>query len=521
MDITKKQLESIVATLPIGLYCGRRIPVTISETAETSYYVPTTDSIVISLQIISDGLKNVKEEDGYTKEMAVRAMLYHEVSHAFLTPSFHNYMDRKINIFEDERIETILKGYYLDTNFKQNLFYICGGPDSLTSPRDAYQAFFQVVRYRFGKQEFVDRVQQIIDKYEHLNCNNDIWNDDNSDTYHYRDDIFRLFRDIENDFRQNPQDYQYGDGEDNQNGEDGQDGDGQGGGSIEKGMLSDLKDAIKKLIEDEANSGSEDVGKQEGSAKEEGEGDGAEESKTTSKCAGRGKLGEVVAQTDNKYRNSKLHSQLEAIFASFNKKNNTGSGMTAYTGVFNPRNVARKDYKYFDKKCSVNGNNKYGTCHLNLFIDNSGSFDNNAPAVNTLLAELYRVSRKNPNFTFDLIKCGDDMKETTQDTMYIEANEGTHLSYEKTKKIWTKHQKRNTLCHNIILYDGYCSTDEFRCGKNSFSLFDTKNTTLILESSNRDVITHCDYHNAKVIYENNDYTGKLVENVLRVLQRAF
>lgn len=503
MQLTIKELEAIVNTLPIGLYCGRRIPVTVDENAETSYYIPLTDKIVISLPIINQGLKNVQPSEDYTEEQAIRAMLYHEVSHAFLTPDDKPYsfnQNPQYNIFEDERIETLCQGYYLDTNFKQNLFYICGGMDSLKAPQSAMEAFFQTVRYRFGKPEHVERVEQIINHYKDLNKIDGV-------AWCYWDDVDNLYREIAKDFNE---ENNSGDGDNNSS----DSGDEQGNGT-NAGMMIDVKELAEKitqLIEAEAQSGT--LEEEDGAA---GESEGQDSDKKGGAGAGKGiSLAEIAQRLSNQYHNQSVRTALEAIFASFNKKNNTGNGMTAYSGVLNPRNVARKDYRYFDKKCSINGNNKYGTCHLNLFIDDSGSFCCCSHAVNQVLYELNEISKKNKNFTFDVIKCSDGMYETTKDTMEIEAGGGTSLDFEETKKIFKKYQKRNTLCHNIVLYDGHCSCR----GGNSFTgILDTHNTTMILEDGNSYQVEEC--KNAKIIFENDKYPEKLIENVLRVLSRAF
>src|SRR5574344_118919 len=118
MNVPIAMIKSIAEGLPIGLYAKRRIPVAIDEEEPTSYYNPVSDEIVISSKIIQEGLKHVHKKKDI--EPAVRSMLYHEVSHSILTPNRMKMTDW-MNIFEDERIETILGDYFLDVDFKKQV----------------------------------------------------------------------------------------------------------------------------------------------------------------------------------------------------------------------------------------------------------------------------------------------------------------------------------------------------------------------------------------------------------------
>ena len=121
MKVSLAQVEGILKTLPIGLYALSRVETTLSADEETSFYNPVTNSITISYPIIALGLEKVTNPD--LIETAVRTMLYHEVSHAILTP--RNLYNTDIrNIAEDERIETLLRNYYLGVDFKWLVYQI-------------------------------------------------------------------------------------------------------------------------------------------------------------------------------------------------------------------------------------------------------------------------------------------------------------------------------------------------------------------------------------------------------------
>ena len=105
MELTFAKCESIVNTLPIGFYTGRRIGITLDKETETSFYDPMEDKIVVSYPIIAHRMKAMPETSTCTEEEAVRSMLYHEVSHAILTPASEMRNSFQLNTFEDERIE--------------------------------------------------------------------------------------------------------------------------------------------------------------------------------------------------------------------------------------------------------------------------------------------------------------------------------------------------------------------------------------------------------------------------------
>ena len=149
MELTFGECKKILDTLPLGYYCGRRIAVELDKEEATSFYSPAEDKIVVSLPIIQKGLESVTNEA--EKETAIRSMLYHEVSHAILTPiKIFDYIRGEegryvFNVFEDERIETVLNDYYMDVNFKQQLFNIMGETPNV-DVNDPRSVFYSVVR---------------------------------------------------------------------------------------------------------------------------------------------------------------------------------------------------------------------------------------------------------------------------------------------------------------------------------------------------------------------------------------
>ena len=220
MNISYDLVNHILATLPIGYYLGRNINVELSH-CDRSYYSPLEDKIVLGYKMIAEAFSKVVDgKYNVDVEEVIRGLLYHEISHVVLTPdklwdaaghSSHNH--HVVNVFEDERIETLLAKRYMNTNFRKNLIFL-NNYDGTDEPKNADDAFYNVVRYHKGKKQFVNRVAQIIRRYANINRS---YADPNYhiDEYYYSNGseyseiqsyvkaIFCLYNDIAKDFEEN------------------------------------------------------------------------------------------------------------------------------------------------------------------------------------------------------------------------------------------------------------------------------------------------------------------------------
>ena len=184
----------------------------------------------------------------------------------------------------------------------------------------------------------------------------------------------------------------------------------------------------------------------------------------------------------NRYIDTKVTETYKGIIDMFSKKNNSGNGCTGYSGIFNPRNIRNNDYKFFDRRVTAKGNNKFGKFHLNLFIDNSGSFEGLSEKANVIVRSLTEIEKKNPNFDFDLILCGDKLKDTKKDERFIRADEGTEADYDEVVQKMKEHSSKDAYTYNIVMYDGYCSYNHAK--KNPFLGWDRNNVTVIDTGAN-------------------------------------
>ena len=487
MNVPIAMIKSIAEGLPIGLYAKRRIPIAIDEEEPTSYYNPVSDEIVISSKIIQEGLKHVHKKKDI--EPAVRSMVYHEVSHAILTPNKMKMTDW-MNIFEDERIETILGDYFLDVDFKKQVLHINGfkSLDEVPNPAPTAMAkFYSVVRFGIGEKKFVDEVDRIIKDYAKFNSSTYLWQ-----TYRYIDEVKALYRAI-------------------------------------TGEEPPTENIITASVPFDAD-GEEDT-EEENTATPSDVDEETEEEKSGDDvegkpCHGRKnplkekEIEKLIKSTfiTNKYVDTKLTDELSMILENFSKKNNSGSALAGYSGTFNTRAVVREDYKYFERKASINGSNKFGTFHLNLFIDESGSFYRSETAMNTLLRSLTDIERKNPNFTLDVVFCGIS-ERLVQDKRHriFKADGGNRLD-KKTYELYRKLQKPNTYNYTIACFDGDACSDGGR-SDHGFGAFDHNNCVIISDYDNERYIRN-DVHSARVIYTR-DYTNELIKNVVDALEKAF
>ena len=509
MELSFAMCETIVKTLPIGYYTNRRIEISVSKDEETSYYDMMNDKIVVSYPIIAERCANITT--GVNEEEVVRSMLYHEVSHAILTPTSLQATPIN-NIFEDERIETLLQDYYMNVNFKQQLQDLMGG--SIPTPKTPEQAFFNAVRLGIGPEHIQKRINEIIEEYKDMNRISNA-----SLTYYYEWEIEQLYNEITKDFRKNPDNYSDNSSSDSSDSKSAQ------------SQSSDIKQGDGQEGEGENSSADASDGTQDARASQDKSSNGTNTHNRPSGYSHE-QLTELVndALSNHTGLNENLLAQLndfqkkaEVIIGNFHKKNNGGSGINAYTGVFNPRAVVRKDYRYFDKPVTTQGNNKFGTCHLNLIIDCSGSFYRNAPLVNGILAVLSELERKNRNFSMDVAFINDSFRICNSvKERWFEANGGNTIP-ANMRDILVKMQKPNTCNYTIVLFDGDALSDSYGMKASErnarFRVFDRKQLTLITDEDNRAYMNK-PFTSAKVVITQK-YTDELVKHILQTLTIAF
>jgi hypothetical protein len=511
MELSFAKCEQVLNTLPIGYYTGRRIGISLDKEAETSFYSPVEDTIVVSYSIIAHRLNQLP--DGADEEEAIRSMLYHEVSHAILTPTSLNPQDT-VNIFEDERIETVLRNYYHNVNFRKQLYDLHGG--HAPKADNALSAFYNAVRFGLGTGKVQTEVTRILKKFAKLNRNSARYGS-NVSSSQYEYEIQLLYELIKREFADDPEQF-----------------------NPPMGQQGEMKQMDSLGSQEQNSSGSKEQNKQNGQGQEESEenasenmpdriGDAEREIEMTKEQLKRMVGASLATKPENiseeeQQKLDDFQKTIETIIGNFNKKNSGGSGINSYSGVFNPRAVIRKDYRFFERSMSTQGNNKFGTCHLNLIIDCSGSFCNNVPLTNGILAVLSEVERKNRNFSMDVVFINHELQICKSVRERKMTAWGGNRIPENMKQIWLQLQKPQTCNYNIVLFDGDAMCNNNDCHGMSqyqqrFGVFDAKQTTLITDPDNEQYMGS-GFTSTKVIVTRN-YTEELVRHITHALTVAF
>lgn len=471
------------------------------------------DKIVVSYPIIAMRMKQTP--DGTCdEEEAVRSMLYHEVSHAILTPAKEMRNSFQLNCMEDERIETVLRHYYHGVDFRKQLLDIHGG--HIPQATNAESAFFNAVRFGLGTGRVQNEVNRILKKYAKMNRATARWENNHFGAGYYQEEVDALYNLVCKEFKENPEEFQ----------PQGSSGKGE---PQEMDKMGNTKPNGKGQAngEEQANEYENENGESEGGEPEESESYKGEPHECELNPE---EIRKMVGASLGSHPNldeaqvaklAEFQKTVEMIIGNFNKKNKGGSGINAYSGVFNPRAVARKDYRFFERAMTTQGNNKFGTCHLNLIIDCSGSFSDNVPLTNGILAVLSEIERKNRNFSMDVAFINHDFHlcESVRERKMV-AWGGNDIP-DDMKEILMKLQKPQTCNYNIVLFDGdaICNRWGNYDGNKLFGVFDMKQTTLITDPDNEQYMNP-PFTSAKVVVTKN-YTAELIDHVIHALTIAF
>ena len=549
MQLTKELLQHYINKVPIGYYVGRNVDVSIGDKDDT-YFDLVKGSIVISYPTIKDNARLIKTDAD--AEKSVRHLIFHELSHALLTPRIL-HIDMVLNVFEDERIESILKNYYLDTDFKAFVKKLNGFKNQ--PPENEWDAWYQLVRYRRGPVYFLSRVHEIIDDYTHLDIAvSRIDTEIRSSIRNYEAEVNHLYEEFVKWYNQtNPSDLkidkslkdlmQNGEGNgqsDDKNSQQIQVGTGlstvdnnqsdNNKDDLEKALqklLESLKDSKKDLpmevpkVDDKANKFA-DVSSIEAIDVNEGDYDDLYTiiDDSNDKAGGLwhrpGKDDDKAKQKADKAVFDMIDSLISLLKTT--RKNN-GSSIAAYSGVINPRNVIRDDYKYFMQQNRKGHASVYSKMHLNMFIDCSASFKDNDEKVNTLLWALTKFERAVPDFSYDLISCGVGQKLRPKYNRTQSSYDGTVLT-DDIFDMFKKQQFTNAVNMNIVLYDGKVNhlhkyKTIGKCIESNWEAFNDVNTVIIVDDSNEDAVNKFCPLAHKIISK--DYVEELYKNTYAAL----
>ena len=511
------EIENILKTLPIGYYIGRNVPLKLTN-ENGSYYVPMDDEAYISYPMLNNVMTKIESKlNDENIERLTRTLTYHEISHAFITPKSLS-INNIVNVFEDERIESMCRNYYKGVDFKE-LLMLVNDWDGKTEPAHdtAFSVWYSLVRYHLGKPHFLIKVAALLKKYRKLHRFSDYWS-----SYNYKDEIMALYRKVEEDFIEDELKKQRKAEEEAKAADEEKQKNDNTGMSMNAGDDNDAEEP-DEMNETEFNI----VGQSEVSPEELREKQLEEQLNKMSDEELQELFENITRAVDEEvkklfensqvYVNPGVQERLANIILA-NKKvtKSNASAINAYSGVFDPRSVIRDDYKWFVQQNRQGNVKQFSKIKLNLFIDNSGSFYLNETIVNQLLFALKKLEQQEPNFTFDLITMNTRFELKKKNKRELHCGGGNDIP-AYSEGIIKKVQDRQSMNYNIVLFDGDALSNptEGRSGK-QFKRFNMPNTVMILEDSNRKYAeTYC--KGIKRIYTRR-YATELIDQVCVALR---
>lgn len=542
MKVSFGYCEEVLKTLPVGYYLGHPVTVRLNPTGDQTYIELGSERITIGFANIYNACQSAP--DNYDRETIIRSLFYHEISHAVMTPSDlmtalnddgyrlrvasqFNFCSKKdpktrkqvqnpyfipagtldyimknlhrlVNIFEDERIETVLRNYYMNVDFKRLVVLLNGDPKNFDD-QDPIGKFFTVVRYRQGDPKLVQQVQQIIKTWKDLGNKADV-----PTCCEYMWAIVWLMyqvmqtmpvQDAQDNEQPNKQQSEKQDkktpgktAQDNQSGQ----APGEPAQDEQHEMTDEEIEQIMQTIEpflksfDDEN----DLGKVKTLFRK----------LTTNPKA-------VAIET-------KVNKILAAVL---NKQKNQSSGSYGYAGRIDPRVAGSRNYRWFAKKNQGSAAKRFSKVRFNLFVDRSGSFVRSENAINALICALKKIESDNPDFSVRVVHCGSGTVITTQDDPYVVCDGCSRLDTD-TKEKYNSLQMPNATNLNIVVFDGLMQDMEGSRNGKTYAAFNHPNCIIVSDDDNEDFINRYAPQSKSVIVSG-DYAKVFTDIVLAQVEK--
>lgn len=498
MEISYLQVKKIFDTLPVGYYIGRDVQRELSNGSKESFYDPMNNKICISYPFIKEGLKETNEKN---IENDVRTLLYHEVSHVFLTPkclmnafsscfpSFEYLISSTtvINIFEDERIERIFDNFFLGVDFDEYCKRV-NHWTGISKAKNIEEAWFDFIRFRTtikACEYLLPKIDYIIKKHSLLNTNIYQYN---PCTINYCQDVKDLFRDFYREWNKD----------------------------LKKSKSNSKASTDKKDSKSSSISSSDSSVSPDSNIKSENIKPGKSEEKKKESVISKSDLKDIINYVTTPYVDDKMIETFKQIFNKNSKitKRNS-SAINTYSGMFDTHSVVRDDYKFFLQSNRIGHQKAYSKMKLNLFIDRSGSFGGSVNTVNKIIYALQKVEKLNLNFEFDVVTIGMDERLLPKNNRTFSADGGNAITPKMTS-IYNSLQSTQSEVINILLFDGECYTDCAFENCKYLGCFNNKKSVIISEDSNKRAFNKY-IPGVKVKYCTN-FTDELYKSIITSLQ---
>lgn len=544
MNVSFGRCEEILKTLPIGFYLGHKVTVTLDSKSNDTYINMYDEKITISYKCIVNMCKNAK--DNCNTEEIIRGLLYHEISHALLSmvpdSTFSLSLPKKkdatstqkdflmqhwhdfYNIFEDERIETILSNYYYGVNFKKNLVLLNNiDPKKELTTKNPIKKFYIAVRYHMASKGILTKISKLLNTYWYLDSAHRV--KDHSEyvtailglAYEFLDDITPPSQNegSSEDQSENKSDEPATQDDSNEDDTDDSDNTDEPDDTSEQNSSASIDnttgDVNDQVLEQIANAIPNVFQKPEAIC--------SDNIKSWFKRASTNREAEAMS------------TRIEKIIRIATAKHNSqASGSSAYAGRIDPHLCRNEDYKWWMKKTDTGSNKRFTKIHFNLFCDNSGSFEDSKNQMNGLILALRKLEEKNKDFSVTIVHCGWGMRIPDQDNPYLTCGEGSLLPATATG-LYNSLQKPNTTNINLVVFDGdmsgedtafywrrYYNIDPSQNQKN-FKAFNHKNCIVVSDVDNQ---TYFEQYapNARCTFIEKNYANIFIETVMSQLERA-
>lgn len=511
MNVSFGRCEDILKTLPIGFYLGHKVTVTLDPKSTDTYINMNDERITISYKCIVNMCKNAK--DNCNTEEIIRGLLYHEISHAllsmkpphipeielpkrsgmtnekakFLAENWHSFY----NIFEDERIESILAKYYYGVNFKRNLVLInnIDPKKEFATTVDPIKKFYIAVRYHLATGGMLTKIKKTLLKFINLTSQSE-----QAVNREYITAILSIAYDFLEDNMIQAQGQNQVQSQEWQTEDTNSDSDKKGSsditntaGDIDNDTLEEIAKKMPDIVP--------------------GIGDIPQE-----------QIKRIFKQLSTNCEANAMSARIEKIIRIATAKHNSqASGSAAYAGRIDPRLCKNDDYKWWMKKTDAGSNKRFTKIHFNLFCDNSGSFIFSKNQMNGLILALRKLEEKNKDFSVTFVHCGFGIKLADPDNPYLNCEEGSVLT-NNAPALYDSIQKSNATNINLVVFDGDM-IEKSATGPLAFKAFNHKNCIVISDIDNQKVFEQY-APNARCTFIDKNYSSVFINAVMTQLERA-
>lgn len=587
MKLVLEEMREIARTLPIGFYLGRKVPVLIEESC-AAYTDIVKGDIHIGIGLLQMAANHIDAKDAakWNRETLLRCLLYHEVGHQLLTPKWLKFLPpfRKtdgtcltqkktadiLNIFEDERLERILSGYFIGVKFREFCELVNKGSPA---GKDAVGRVYDAIRLRNCTPEVdaaIDATIATLGSYTAITeaCP---WEDGgcirNAEEFAQEvEKLVKLILDSEPPEQSQSQPQQSQSEQSQSESEAKQDEQSeakQNEGEQDKSEQSkdDKKSEDEGKDESDADEGKDDAddGKGKGeeddeSEGEDGDGDGEEDSEEDSEDAAKS-AAESEDESEDEINGKEsgkglppskrvpgltpdyLKELAAKVFATptpeianvlnrfaqrlAKQKGAQAAGRwSALHGKISARRDAMGKERIFRRQSDV-GERLNTAVHLTLWVDCSGSFSNSVPTLNKILAATATAAKMSGGrLDVDVVHMKGWAEVASPNAWAIVADGGNELD-TSYYDCWRKTRRRDRRNIDIVVFDGdakgrtYYAPD--RKTPVEVAIWNHPDCHMIMDDSNKR--WGCDLPKAHITYMDSGYAEQLEAEVMKMLDR--